>query len=139
LFTSNKLVLNPDKTNIIKFVTNISPQYDLKIVYDEKCIKQSINTKFPGLQIDTHLNWKNHSNLMIPKLSRACYAVRSMSHSSSTNTLKSIYFGYFHSIMKYGIFFGVIPRTVKWYLLCRRELLQLLLVSSLGIHAEICS
>jgi hypothetical protein len=34
--TSNKLVLNLDKTNIIKFVTNKSPQYDLKIGYDEK-------------------------------------------------------------------------------------------------------
>jgi hypothetical protein len=25
--------------------------------------------------------------------------------------------------MKFGIFFGVIPPTVKWYLLCRREML----------------
>jgi hypothetical protein len=42
---------------------------------------------------------------MIPKLSRACYAIRSMSHISSTDTLESIYFAYFHSIMKYGIIF----------------------------------
>jgi hypothetical protein len=40
---------------------------------------------------------------MIPKLSRACYAIRSVSHISST--LKSIYFAYFNSIMKYGIIF----------------------------------
>jgi hypothetical protein len=33
----------------------------------------------------------------------------------------------------------VIPPTVKSYLLRRRELLELLLVSSLGIHAEIYS
>jgi hypothetical protein len=42
---------------------------------------------------------------MIPELSRICYAIRSMSHISSTNTLKSIYFAYFHSIMKCGIIF----------------------------------
>jgi hypothetical protein len=104
--TSNKLVLNLDETNIIRFITNKSPQYLLKIGYDEKYIEESINTKFLGLQIDNHLNWKNHIDLMIPKLSRACYAVRSMSHISSSNTLKSIYFAYFHSIMKYGIILG---------------------------------
>jgi hypothetical protein len=42
---------------------------------------------------------------MIPNLSRACYAIRSMSHISSTGTLKSTYFDYFHSIMTYGIIF----------------------------------
>jgi hypothetical protein len=91
-FTSNKLVLNLDKTNIIKFITNKSPQYDLKIGYDEKYTEESINTKFLGLYTDNHLNWKNHIHLMIPTLSRACYAIRFMSRISSTDTLKSIYF-----------------------------------------------
>jgi hypothetical protein len=53
------LVLNPDKTNIIKLITNKSPQYDLKTGYDEKDIEESTNTKFLDLQIDNHLNWKN--------------------------------------------------------------------------------
>jgi hypothetical protein len=43
---------------------------------------------------------------MIPKLSRACYAIRLMSHISSTETLKPIYFVYFHYIMKYRIILG---------------------------------
>jgi hypothetical protein len=42
---------------------------------------------------------------MIPKLSGACYAVRSMFHIGNINTLKSIYFTYFHSVIKYGIMF----------------------------------
>jgi hypothetical protein len=63
------------------------------------------HTKFLGLQIDNHLNWKNHIDQIVPKLSGACYAVRSMSHVSNTVTLKAIYFAYFHSIMKYGIIF----------------------------------
>jgi hypothetical protein len=40
-FTVNKLALNVDKTNIIKFVTNNLPQYAFSIAYDE-----SVNTKF---------------------------------------------------------------------------------------------
>jgi hypothetical protein len=97
----NKLVLNLDETNIIKFITVC----DLKIGYDDKYIEESINTKFLGLQIDNHLNWKNHIDLMIPKLSIACYAGISVFHISNTDTTKSIYFTYFHSIMKYGIIF----------------------------------
>jgi hypothetical protein len=75
-FTSNELVLNVDKTNIIKFITNESPQYELRIGYDEKYIEKSISTKFLAPQIGNHLDWKNHIDLMIPKLSRACYAIR---------------------------------------------------------------
>jgi len=40
---------------------------------------------------------------MIPKLSKACYATRSMVHISKINTLNSIYYAYFHCIIKYGI------------------------------------
>jgi len=43
---------------------------------------------------------------MIPKLSEVCYAIRSMVRISNINTLKSVYYVYFHSIIKYGkIFF----------------------------------
>jgi hypothetical protein len=50
-----------------------------------------VNMKFLGLQIDNHLNWKDHVKQMIPKLSAARYAVRSMVHINNINTLKSIY------------------------------------------------
>jgi IS1 family transposase len=99
------MALNLDRAYIIQFKTNNTPQYDLCIGYDEKYIKESINTKFLGLQIDNHLNWKNHIDQIVPQLSGACYAIRSMSHVSNTVTLKVIYFAYFHSIMNCGIIF----------------------------------
>ena len=51
-----------------------------------------MNTKFIGLQTDNHINWKNHTEEMIPKLSGACGAVRSMVHTSNISTLVSIYY-----------------------------------------------
>jgi hypothetical protein len=60
------------------------------------------NTKFLGLPIDNNLNWKNHIEKMITKLSGACYAIRLIVHISNINTLKSIYYVYFHSAIKYG-------------------------------------
>jgi len=41
-----------------------------------------MNTKFV-LQIDNHINWKNHMKQMIPKSSVTRYAVRSMVYTSS--------------------------------------------------------
>jgi hypothetical protein len=42
---------------------------------------------------------------LVPKLRTSCYAVRSISHISNIDILKSIYFAFFHSLMKYQIIF----------------------------------
>jgi hypothetical protein len=89
------------KTNVIKCITKNSPQYPLNIGYNDKYIEEGVNTKFLGLQIDNNLNWKSHQ--LIPQLSGTCFAVRFMSHVSNTDTIKSVYFVYFRSLMKYGI------------------------------------
>jgi hypothetical protein len=104
-FSANKLVLDPKKTNIMKYVTNNSPHCALNIGHKDKYIEETVNSKFLGLHLDNHLNWKDHTDQMVPKFSGACYAVRSVFHISNINTLKSIYFAYFHSIIQYGIIF----------------------------------
>jgi hypothetical protein len=71
-FSANKLVLNIEKTNIMTFVTNNSPQCSLTICYKDKYIEEKLNSKFLGLHLDNHLNWKGHTDQMIPKLSGAC-------------------------------------------------------------------
>jgi hypothetical protein len=107
-------VLNPDKTNIMTFIMNNSPHCALHIGYKEKYIEEMVKTKFLGLYIDNHLNWKNHIDQMIPKLSGACYAVTSMFHISNITTLNSIYFACFHSIIKYGIIFWGNHQNYGW-------------------------
>jgi hypothetical protein len=120
-FNANRLALNIDKTNIMKFATNNSPQYVLNIEYSGKYIEESVNTRFLGLQIDNHLSWSNHIDKLIPKLGGACYAVRCMFHISNTEILKSIYLAYFHSIMKYGIiFWGNSSHSKKLFTLQKR-------------------
>jgi hypothetical protein len=91
-FAVNKLNQNLDKTNAIKFITYNSPQFPIIIRYEDKYIEESVHTKFLGLQIDSHLNWKTHADQLIPKLSGACYAIRSLLHISNIDALKLIYF-----------------------------------------------
>ena len=107
-FAANKLVLNIDKANIRKSVTNSSTHSALCTGYTE----EMVNSKFLGLQIDKHLNWKNHTEQMNHKLSGTRYAIRFMVRICNINTLKSIYYAFFHSIINYGIIFGVTLPTV---------------------------
>jgi hypothetical protein len=91
-FSANKLSLYLDKTNVTKFVAKISPQYPLNIGCNDNYIYEAVNTKFLGLQIDDHLNLKYHIDQLVPKLSGACYAVRSMLYISNTDTLNQFIF-----------------------------------------------
>jgi hypothetical protein len=102
---ANKLVLNIEKTNIMKFITNNSSHSTLCLGYREKYVEEMVYTKFLGLQINNHIIWNNHIEQTIPKLSGACYAVRLVVHISNINPFKSIYYAYLHSILKSGIIF----------------------------------
>ena len=65
-FAVNNLVINLDKTNIMKFITKNSSHYMLHTDYKEK------HTTFLGLQIDNYINCKNHTEQIISKLSGTC-------------------------------------------------------------------
>ena len=71
-FVVNNLVLNLDETNIMKFTTKNSSHSTLHIGYKEKYVEETVIAKFLVIHIDTHLNWKNHIEQIIPELSGAC-------------------------------------------------------------------
>jgi len=68
-------------------------------------VEETKITKFLGLDIGSSLSWKNHIDQMMIRLSRACYAIRCIKHFMSQDTLRTIYFSYFHSILSYSIIF----------------------------------
>ena len=88
----------------------------------------AIRTQTPGncpkrntLQIDNHLTWRNHIDQISPKLSVACYMVRQMYHICNNDTLRSIYFAYFHSIASSGIIlWGISTYSRKTFTLQKR-------------------
>jgi len=67
------------------------------------------------------MSWKTHIDAILPKLSLACFALRSLKPYVSLLTLKAIYYAYFHAIMSYGgIFWGQSPDSLKVFLLQKR-------------------
>jgi hypothetical protein len=90
-FAANGLPLITDKTNALKFNLGQPQEDSFQILYKDNEIKQVTNIKFLGLEIYQHLNWKTRIEQIIPRLSSACYAVRTMFHFSNSGALKMIY------------------------------------------------
>jgi hypothetical protein len=61
--------------------------------------------KILGLNINNTLTWKFHTETILPKLSSACFAMRSIKQFISQQMLKAIYYSHFHAIISYGLMF----------------------------------
>jgi hypothetical protein len=91
-FSANGLVLNMDKTNIMKFTPRNRQNKNFQIIYQNRQLIGINSTKFIGLKLDKNINWKNHIQKILPKLSSACFVIRRLCPSCNINTLKMIYF-----------------------------------------------
>ena len=120
-FKSNLLLLNFDKTYFIHFTNKSMYTSDIQIKYDDKQISKVNETKFLGLIINANLSWKTHIESIKSKLSSACYAVTSIKPYITINTLKMIYYSYFHSVMAYSLlFWGNSPDSIKIFRLQKK-------------------
>jgi hypothetical protein len=77
-FTTDLLSLNVDKTQYMQFVTETSSLIELHVMYKNKEIANTSNSKFLVLTLDSTFSWKNHIDIIVPKLSSACFAVRAV-------------------------------------------------------------
>jgi len=75
-FKANQLVLNLMKTNIIKFSPSYFLQSQLINEHNNASISKVPDTKFLGVHIENHLNWKCHIDRILPKLSTAGFIIR---------------------------------------------------------------
>jgi hypothetical protein len=86
-FKANQLLLNLMTTNIIQF----SPSHFLHLQFitrhNSTTISEATETKFLGVQIDSHLNWKCHIDCILTKLSTACFVIRRLFYVLNLETL----------------------------------------------------
>ena len=113
---ANKISLNASKTELLVFRSNRKKiNYDIKLKIDGKKIVPSKYVKYLGLYIDSHLNWEFQCDVLAPKLSRAAGMLSKIRHYVPTNTLRTIYYAIFSSILHYGsIVWGQAkPKVIK--------------------------
>jgi hypothetical protein len=104
-FQANFLSLNLNKSHFIQFSSKSLISSDVNITYENNQIPEVHDIKFLGLYINNTLSWKTHINNILPKLCSACFAMKLVKPYVSQQTMKVIYYSYFHSIMSYGILF----------------------------------
>jgi len=64
-----------EKRHHIHFITKNNPTINMKIVYGNKLGPNVLHTKFLGINMDSTLSWKTHTEQLIYKLSTACYVI----------------------------------------------------------------
>ena len=100
---ANKISLNCSKTEYIIFRHPNKPiNYDLKIKINGKRLVPSKCVKYLGIVLDPHLNWSFHVDSLAPKLTRAAGMLAKIRYYVPENTLRSIYFGIFASLLTYA-------------------------------------
>ena len=104
-FQVNLLSLNFEKTSLIQFLTKNSSHIPISVGCDSNIKSITTNIKFLGITIDNILMWKSHVEMIIPKLSVTCVAVRAIKPFVMLDNIKMVYHSYFHSIINYGITF----------------------------------
>ena len=120
-FKSNSLSLNIDKTHFFQFHMKINQNYDIQTSYENKQIPKVQNIKFLGIIIDSNLSCKQHIDNIIPKLNKACFAIRSIKPFMSLEAMRLIYF--LISTLSYlmGLYSGVIQYIAYTSLKFKRE------------------
>jgi hypothetical protein len=113
-FKVSLLSINVDKTDYIQFKTKNKPTLDINIICNDNLITPVLNIKFLGIYIHDSIDWSCHVEYIIPKLSSACYMMRSIKPFMLLSTLKTIYYSYFNVIINYGLpFWRNSPHSTK--------------------------
>jgi hypothetical protein len=122
-FLNNQITLNLDKTCFIEFINKDIGNSEIQIKIGRKNINTSNEIKFLGLIIDNKLSWKGHIEYITPKLNSACYCIRAVKPFVSQDTLKIIYYSYFHAVMVYGLpFWGTSTDSIKVFKLQKKAI-----------------
>jgi hypothetical protein len=87
----NGLTLNIDKTDVVKFSSDHYQDDSFLINYQNNSIKESTNTIYLGLELDKHINWKNHIKNILPKLNNACLVVSSVYSYSNIHSQNDLF------------------------------------------------
>ena len=99
---ANKLSLNINKSNFIIFHP-IQKQIDdsFQLTLNGQLLKREYKTKYLGIVIDCHLNWKDHVSHISKKIKRNIRAISKIRHFVNLDILKSLYYALVYPYLTY--------------------------------------
>ena len=100
---ANKISLNTSKTELLVFKhPNKKINYQFKIKMNGKKLYPSKFVRYLGILIYSNLSFNDHINSISNKFGRAIGMLAKIRYYVSKETLRSIYFGIFSSVLIYG-------------------------------------
>uniref|UniRef100_A0A1B6MVF9 Reverse transcriptase domain-containing protein n=2 Tax=Graphocephala atropunctata TaxID=36148 RepID=A0A1B6MVF9_9HEMI len=94
-FGSNGFLLNEKKT--------INVLFSLRPIPDSSLNDISQSAKFLGIHIDNQLTWNTHIDYISTRLSRIIFLLRRLSNFVPETYVRTAYFAYFQSVLRYGL------------------------------------
>lgn len=133
-FTANNLVLNVEKTQLIKF--SYSKRWLPTAYNSEQQTLTTVNAaNFLGVAIDSRLDWKSHIDSLCTSLAKNCFALSVLAQNISIDTALAAYHAYVDSKLRYGIiFWGSSSEASRVLIIQKRCLRSIYHVS----HMESC-
>lgn len=101
-FSMNNLKLNMQKTEIIDFSSRPKPSRCYMIT-NRHGINSKSSSRFLGLEVDSELNWKEHTAKITAKLSKCAYLLRNLAYLVSQAAALTAYHALAESQMRYGV------------------------------------
>jgi hypothetical protein len=108
----------------MKFTTNNRTSINFNVSYDNKTIEEVVTTSLVYKFKIT--NWKKHTEYIIPKFRSACFVMRTVTPLLKVDTLKSVYFAYFHSFMSHGVIFWRNSTDSKRVFIIQKKIIRIM-------------
>jgi hypothetical protein len=113
-FDKNRLIINKGKSLTLGFHHKLNKHIVFPdVILNDRHITYENKTKFLGVWLDHNLSWDFHVENLINRLSKLCFALKTAKAFLSRNVLRTMYFAYFLSLLKYDILFWGNSRNLK--------------------------
>lgn len=112
-FQCNNLKLNGDKTKSLFFSSN-------------NRVGDGSSVRLLGMELDSHLRWEAHINVLSKNLSSTLYLMRSLSRCITSDLLLSVYYALFHSRLSYGIMLWGCRAVAERVLILQKKAIRIL-------------
>ena len=104
-FGANNLKMNLNKSSYMLIKKSYLTKHLWSIKNDDKFkeIKEVRCQKFLGVTIDEHINWNEHNVKLCSFLKSLTYLFKNLVKYCDTETLRTVYFSYFESKIRFSI------------------------------------
>ncbi len=103
----NMLRINAAKTQLLNFRISSRSTQDtsrsISILLDQTIIHPTTSVKFLGLHLDNHLNFHQHVDYVMGRVSRGIFVLRTLSKTASSDVLLSAYYGLIYPFLAYAL------------------------------------